>query len=475
MSRIERGLGSLMLAAACLVLVGGECPGGSDRPDFDGGLDGGGRDVSVVQVKLYDWNISRGFTSESPSPVAPLATAVGPGGRIAVGYYKAPDPVVPYHCVTNLGESDIEDIDLKLARFDGAAWTTDLVETVHSPDAYATLYDAAGGLQMVYMAGPTTGTYCGVSQLFGRYINGAGLGSPTTLVANSATGDACRLMQNACNAGDNAGRFPSLELLPDGRMLLAYQDTHFNFGQQTDIEGSDLEVIVGTAPLAAGGRACLDDSSGAGAFLDTFVGMGGRPAVAYWVPVTHNFNSTGCLDNPPVAEGTSYNWKRGMYVAQLRDDDTWDNLYIADIIVNQRLAAAYTESDGYMVAYRLGSSLAAYFSADGVTWQSRNIDSAGRNGVSPSALVDGQGRILIAYGKCSNSPGASCAPAQDAVRIAVLSGGQWKTEDVVNDSDELDGTEVHLHLDPDSGNPVVVYRAAASQQVMIARGTPHTN
>ena len=105
MRRHARTLSPLLLAAACLSLAGAECPASPDRPDFDGGLDGGSVDRSVPPVDLFDWSISRGFTEEAPSPMAPLATAVGPGGRIAVGYYKEPDPVVPYQQSLGLAET----------------------------------------------------------------------------------------------------------------------------------------------------------------------------------------------------------------------------------------------------------------------------------------------------------------------------------------------------------------------------------
>ncbi len=470
--RIRTAMAStLMVGCFVLLALGGSC-NDSDREGFDGCvLDGGGRDASQPVVKLYDWSIAN-TTDLNMLGAAPLATAVGPGGQIAMAYYAEPDPVIPYLCVTNLGEEDIEDVQLHLARYDGSTWTSELVETVHSPDSVAAIYDASGTLHLAYMSGPTTGTYCGVSQLFWRAIPSGGVGSPTTIAADSSTGDACRLMQNACNAGDNVGRFPSIANLADGRMLLAYQDTHYNFGQQTDIEGSDLEVAIGTPPLSGGDRQCLDDSSGAGHFSVAFAGQGGRGGIATWSPVTHHFNSSGCLDNPPVEEGSPYSWLRGIYLVQEGEEGDWTNTHIADIIVDQRLAAAYTEADGYVIAYNLGGQLAAYHSAEGTSFQNRIVDQAGRNAVSPSAGVDSEGRIVIAYARCSQSPGSSCSAAQDGVRLAALVEGRWHTEDVVNDVDSLDGVDVRLHFDPDTGNPVILYRNATSRRIMVARGTP---
>lgn len=459
------------MIALGLLFGASQCPDGT-TPGFDGGVsDGGGRDASVPLERLYTWSISSAFDA-APAGGYPLATAVGPGGRLAVAYFVDTDPPQTYHCVTNLGESDIDDVQLMLARYDGSAWTVDAVEVVHSADAVSVAYDAAGTLQLVYMAGPTTGTYCGVSQLFGRSIGDTGIGSPTLLVADSNTGDACRLMQNACNAGDNAGRFPAMTRLPDGRLLLAFQDTHYNFGQQTDIEGSDLEVLLGTSPLSAGDRQCLDDSSGAGAYSAAFAGPDGRAAVATFVPVTHNFNSAGCLDSPPVEDGTAYNWTRGIYVHQEQEDGSWSAQHLADILVSQRLAGAYSENEGTFVAYSLGGQLAAYHSTDGSSYQSQIIDPIGRNAVSPSAAVDGQGRVLIAYGRCSTAPGSNCQAAQDGVRLAARVDGRWVIEDVVNDVDALDGVEIFLGIDPDTGNPVIMYRNASAQRIMIARGTP---
>lgn len=462
--------GSLVTLSLVNLVVG--CTDNGQPPGFDGGLaDASGRDASVVLDRLYDWQIEPAFDAAT-SGGFPVATAVGSGGRLAIAYFVPTDPAQSYHCTTNLGESDIDDVQLMIARFDGSAWTIDLVDTVHTAESVALAYTAAGDLQLAYMGGPSTGTYCGVSQLIGRNLADGNVGSPTTLVADSNTGDQCRLMQNACNAGDNAGRFPSMTRLPDGRMLLAYQDTHYNFGQQTDIKGSDLEVLLGNAPLSAGDRQCLDDSSGAGVYSAAFAGMGGRAAVTTFVPVTHNFNSSGCLDNPPVEEGSAYNWLRGIYLHQENEGGDWSATHIADIIVNQRLAAAYTEAEGYMIAYSLSGQLAVYQSNDGQTFQSRVIDPLGRNAVSPAMGVDGRGHVLIAYGRCSTTPGSNCQAAQDGVRLASRVDGRWLVEDVVNDVDSLDGVEIFMGIDPDNGNPVIIYRNASAQRLMIARGTP---
>ena len=461
-----------LIALSILALVGA-CPDNNILPGYDGGLaDASRRDASVVLDRLYDWTISPAFDASTAGGF-PIAVAVGPAESLAIAYFVPTDPAQSYHCVTNQGESDIDDVQLMLARYDGNAWRIDLIDTVHSAESVALVYTASGDLQLVYMGGPTTGTYCGVSQLIGRTLSGNGIGTPTTLVADSNTGDDCRLMQNACNAGDNAGRFPSMTRLPDGRILLAYQDTHYNFGQQTDIEGSDLEILLGQAPLAAGERQCLDDSSGAGVYSSAFAGMGERAAVTTFVPVTHNFNSSGCLDNPPVEEGSAYNWLRGIYLHQENAAGDWSATHIADIVVNQRLAGAYTEADGYMIAYSLGGQLAVYQSSDGLSFQSRVIDPMGRNGVSPAMAVDGRGHILIAYGRCSTAPGSNCQAAQDGVRLASRVDGRWLTEDVVNDVDSLDGVEMFMGIDPDNGNPVIIYRNASAQRLMIARGRPH--
>ena len=43
---------------------------------------------------------------------------------------------------------------------------------------------------------------------------------------------------------------------------------------------------------------------------------------------------------------------------------------------------------------------------------------------------------------------------------------------MVNDVDSLDGVEIFMGIDPDNGNPVIIYRNASAQRMMIARGTP---
>lgn len=450
-----------------LALGGSEC---NDHPGWDGGLDGSSRvDAFVPNTALFDWSISNAF-DVTPMGGAPVAFGVGPGGRLAFGYYRNQAAGVPYTCTTNLGSADWTDIELHVARYDGSAWTTDFVELIRSSDAITGAFGPDGNFHLVYMAGPSTGTYCGVSQLFYRQISASSLGTETNLVASSASGDTCRLMQNACNAGDNPGRYPAITFLPDGRYLIAYSDTHFNFAQQTDIEGADLEILIGNGAPSAGGRLCLDDCSGSGNFNAVAAGQDGRPAIATWVRISHSFNLQGCADDAPAA-GT-YNWPKGIYFWQETPSGTWAHKQVVDFDVTQKLALAYTANDGYVIAYKRGAALGGFISPDGVTWTQTIIDQRGNTGTSPVAVADHQGRMFIAYARESAAPAGTASAADDGIWLATRSNGQWKSELVVNDTDARDGVEVFMAIDPDSGNPVIAYRNATTNRFMIARGTP---
>lgn len=451
-----------------LLLSASDCQ--LDPTIFDGGLpDKVSYDAAVPPDDLYEWSISATF-DDSPMGGSPLAFAAGPGGRLAILYFKDTNPPLVETCTTNLGEAEITQMNIWLARYDGTDWNHEVMTTVMSANySLAARYSADSTLHTIYMAGPTTGTYCGASQLVYRQVTDSSMGSETVLAANSVTANECRLMQNACNAGDNVGRSSSLTFLPDGRPLLAFQDNHYLFGQQTDIEGSDLEIVVGSS-LSAGGRRCLDDSSGAGYHNVAFEGPGGLGAVATWLIQTHPFDSAGCVDGAPAG---SYTWVRGIRLYQEESaGGTWKNVHIADVDVSQTLAAAYTEADGFVIAYSYAGKLAAYTSATGEQFVHQIIDQRGRNGVSPVARVDGEGRIIIAYGRCADSPGSDCRANQDGVQLAALVNGRWLTEKVVNDTDSVDHTRVFLDIDPDTGLPVIAYLNATANRMMVARGTP---
>jgi len=465
--RGQRFAGLSTTVVLALVLGGSGC---NPHPGWDSGPGDGARiDATQPVTALFDWSISNAF-DETPMGGAPVAFGVGPGGKLAFGYYRNQAAGVPYTCTTNLGEAQWTDIELHVARYDGAAWSTDFVELIRSPDAITGAFGPDGNFYLVYMAGPSTGTYCGVSQLFYRQISASSLGTETNLVSSSASGDTCRLMQNACNAGDNPGRYPALTFLPDGRYLIAYSDTHFNFAQQTDIEGADLEILIGSGAPSSGGRLCLDDCSGSGNFSAVAAGQDRRPAIATWVRISHQFNLQGCADDAP-ASGT-YSWPRGIYFWQETPSGTWAHKQVADVEVAQKLALAYTATDGYVIAYKRGAALAAYTSADGTTFTHTIIDQRGNTGASPVAAVDPQGRMFIAYAREAAAPAGTPNTNDDGIWLATRSSGVWKSELVVNDPDSRDGVEVFLAIDPDSGNPVIAYRNATTNRFMIARGTP---
>ncbi|MBN2359484.1 MAG: hypothetical protein JXR83_08510, partial [Deltaproteobacteria bacterium] len=382
-----RSLGLATAMGLCAVVFG--CDLCTDHPGWDGGLsDHPGADRAQPDTALFEWSISNAF-DESMLGGAPVAFAVGPGGRMAFGFFRDQANGQQYTCTTNLGSGPWVDRELHVARFDGTAWSTDFVELVKSTDAVAGTYGADGNFYLVYMSGPSTGTYCGVSQLFYRVVTDSSLGTATLLVNGSGSGDTCRLQQNACNAGDNAGRYPAITFLPDGRSLVAYSDTHFNFAQETDIEGADLEILIGQGAPSSGGRLCLDDSSGSGNFNAVTAGQDGRPAIATWVRISHNYSSQGCPDDAPATG--SYSWPKGIYLWRETPSGTWAHQQLGDVDIGQKLALAYTATDGYVIAYKRGAALAAYQSSDGVTFTHTIVDQRGNTGTSPAAAIDGQG------------------------------------------------------------------------------------
>lgn len=455
-----------------LVAVAGCTP---STGKWDGSLpDGGEADAgSQTPSKLFDWDVKPTFT-DPILPSAPAAFAAGPGGRIAIAFFV--EIAQTYLCDTGLAQATITDQELRLARSSdlGATWQVELVQTVHPADAVALVYSSDGALHLAYTGGEVASKVCVASDLVYRRIVDGSLGSDAVLATGSAGSsndpNPCRLMQGVCTLGDLVGPYASIGALDDGRVLLAYLDFHYGFSQETDTDGSDLEIVIGDPPLGTGDRRCLDDSSGAGKFNAVFAGQDGRGAVVNWVSESHNFIEQGCLDERPA--GVEYSWPEGIRLWQENEDSTWSSWMVGEIAVNQQLAAAYTDNEGYFIFHSAGDRLVAEVSVDGQAFSRQTVDDRGQNGVMPAATVAPDGRIVVAYGRCSTRASGDCTAADDAVMIGVRADGSWHNERVVNDSDAQDRYVLGVGWPADGAGPVVGYRNLTFNRFMVAVGTP---
>jgi len=382
-----------------------------------------------------------------------LGLAVSATGEVAIAYYVDLPNTMTWVCTTPFDTKDVPYTRLRLTRSTGTTFTTTTVEDVRSEEGVSLAFNSAGQLWGAYGGGEAGTGYCGASDLVvGNLDNGPGAVVATT----SANGGMCRLMQNSCNSGNVVGRFPSLVFDDTDQPVVAFKDIHFGFSQETDLDGADLELMVGSM------RTTVDESSGAGEFSVAFM-ADGRPAVAHVVTANHVFDG-------------NVNWPAGVWLAWLQEDGTWQRDLVDSRVPRNQIGAAWHPTQGFAVAFQAPGSdeqdLIVSTSTDGLAWVADEVDFLGSVGQTP-AVAFNETQLLVAYRICASPDTGNtqdCPPEEDGVRLATRQAGQWYKDLVYRNEERLEGTDIRMALTAD-GLPVIAFKDQGNGQVKVARGS----
>jgi hypothetical protein len=422
---------------------------------IEGASDAGARpDAGLPPPSGFSFSEPETVGPDDPSRNGGLALARN-GAEISVLYFV--DLTSTQTCTTPLSPPrELPESEIRLARAPNRddGFTVRPVVRTRSADGVAAAYNPAGLLTALFAGGENGTGSCAASDLMQAEIPVTGMPTVTTVAADGNTTAMCLSIQNACNQGNVIGRFPQLLFAQDGTRLGCSMDTHFGFSQQSDLDGSDLEVLVGA------GLVTVDNSTGAGNHASMFVAEEGRPAVAHVQIKEHTFSQIGLK-------------KRGIWLARQKADLTWENILVAEVLPTNQIGAAYHPQRGYAVAYQdpNGRDLHVVTSVNGTTWTDEPVDVLGDVGSTPAVGFSGSA-LVVAYGACSgpNDPQGACVPERDGVRLAWRDGGPWNFQDVANDEEFLEGTDIRMVMDA-QGNPTIAFQSQGKRRVQVVRGT----
>ena len=445
----------VLLVATSLFACSGDDSGGTAEragegaPPGDQGSDAGapGEDDAPAAPAL------KPLTWEAPEVVAPgvvgsqVRAVLDPAGAPAIAFLRPNGEEVaceltadePFFPVTR------RQYDLVwAARSADGAWAQDVVAQTDIVHGLGLAYDPAGAAYLAFLGGEPGTQWCAGSDMMLATRSAGAWSAAVTVQADSATGAACKKMQNVCNVGNVTGLWATLAVSDDGaRVALAFQDIHFGFAKD-DWESSDLEIAIGPG---AWNTDTVHDSQGGGKWTSAAFNAEGKVALAW------------------------YNNKTGGVWFALEDtggeagDEGWPDEPVqvshADPTYPLQLAAL-PDGGGYAVVYNDSrpdqTGLWYAQSEDGKTWVETPVDIGTNTGRSASMALDAWGRPVIAYGACNDANENVCVPHRDGIRLARWTGKRWDLTDVEGGSDPEvnEGSTVSLALTA-TGEPWVTF------------------
>lgn len=424
--------------ALVLPLLACPAPPGPNNPDAGepGGSDGG--------TNLGD-NFLRLTLDGSPTPLSPLAMAVGPQDQVGVAYFVRTR--VPT-------DTQSEEFELRFVEWrSGQASAPERVVTVNLVYGLGLAYDSNGRAAVTYLGGGNDGTLeWQQSDLAVSYRQAPGqwVEQIPVRMSNEAPGG-----NIVSDSGFVVGINPAITF--DGtRAYVAYRDVHQGQFPQQDWAGSDLEVAEGGPTswtrrmVKAGGS----DKQAWGGHI-SMVMAGAQPALVH----DQVFGS---------ANGTGQN----VWFQRRMADGSWTTPFRVQNVGNTQLGAslAWSSQRGYGIAVveRTNHLLTYTESANGSTWTLPDpVFQQGAGGWYPSlAFHPSEHQPHIAFYVCSLSASAnefSCDSSVDELRLVYRVGNRWQ-EQVL---DEGGGWSPKLGF-LSSGRRVVAYRAPVSAAVYLA-------
>lgn len=425
--------------ALALVLPLLACPApGPNNPDGGnpGGSDGGTNlGDSFVRLTL----------DGSPTPLSPLAMAVGPQDQVGVAYFVR---------TREATDTQTEEFELRFVEWQGGqASAPERVVTVNLVYGVALAYDSNGRAAVSYLGGGADQSLewlqsdlaVSYRQAPGQWVEQIAVRRSNEVLANNPVSD----------FGVVVGINPAMTF--DGtRAYVAYRDVHGGQYPQQDWAGSDLELAEGGPTswairmVKAGGN----DKQAWGGHI-SMVMAGSQPALVH----DQVFGS---------ANGTGQN----VFFQRRQADGTWSAQLKVQSVSNTQLGAslAWDSQRGYGIAVleRSNHLLTYTESANGSTWtQPDPVFQQGAGGWYPSlAFHPSEHQPHIAFYVCSLSASAnefSCDSSVDELRLVYRVGNRWQ-EQVL---DEAGGWSPKLGF-LSTGQRAVAYRDPATAAVYLA-------
>jgi hypothetical protein len=441
---------ALCFLAVTVAVATPGCP--DPGPGTDGGRDGGpdgGENSGPYALSTLDAVPTPLLEDFTPQ----LVTAVGPGDRIGVAYFRADSGVQPDGGVET--HYDINYLELQ----GGQVTRRERVQTVFNVNGLSLAFQSNGEPAVAYLGGPWRPN----ESIFWRNSDAVlsyrqPNGTWVEQIAVQMSGEAVSPNNAPSNNGYLVGLYPAVTF--DGtRAYLAYRDAHF--GQSIgpgDYNSSDLELAEGGPTawshimLQEGGN---NDQAWGG--HTQILMAGGQPAL---IMDKVAFAATGIgRDVFFFRRQASAAWTTPIQVATTFDTTSGPSL-------------AYDTGTRFGVAFSDRTQQALYFSEstnDGATWSQRDIAfQSGSGGWYPSLMFEpATGEPVIAFYVCSVRTGvtqvASCPEAEDALRVTERIGGQWYETTV----DPAGGFQPRL-MRLSSGRRLIVYRDPRNGTVKLA-------
>lgn len=370
-------------------------------PTADGGMVG--TDAGPGTAPVFEVDVIEGLGSNAL--VGDFAQAiVTPAGDFAVAYgYSAG------------GGAERE---IHFGTHDGAgAWTTELVT---QPGAAIPGGDDLKGLGLAFVDGTPHIVFLG-----GDDDGRATIEEPTDLMLATKTGaqwslrtlvdvstEATGNCSEYCNQGYVVGSYPAISANPGGSgFSVIYRDTHLGFAVD-DLNQADVEIYAEGGPAPMNTMVDAERSGGPHANI-AYTPQGG-------LLTAYN------LEFSPAGEDLTGVWA-GVYT-----QGAWRLRRVSPSLTSAKIGMA-TTPDGtlYLAFFDTGEAdlVVAKSTDEGDSWTLDRVDSAGKTGIHPSLIVDGEGRLVVSYGYCGPASERSCPSTlgpQSEVRMARLEAGAWK-------------------------------------------------
>lgn len=314
--------------------------------------------------------------------------------------------------------------------------------------------DPANGNLLIATPGGGNGQFtCASSDLlFGRRTgaNSYAMSTPAT-ASDSCTGCPCT-SDGACDEGTDVGYYPSIGIRNNGSIAVSYLDRHF----VTDEDGkyADFEIVSITG---GGGFEAIAPWSGAG----------------FWGTLRYKGSFGFAVGSDLVSRGPQIFRKDGTEAWERVDFDVGQEAANSQVLLeeapNGNLGLVYYQSRDR----RGGSSNDLIYCEsldedEGTNWICERPEPRAQivAGAYPSLAFDADSQPLLSYYYCGSG---SCI--HDGLRFAVRAEGNWYVSNVHNVDNNRSGFWTSIAVDPNTGDPVIVFQDLSRGAAMVAYGT----